>query len=65
MGNIHVAKPRVIPRNQYYAEMFKPCQMQTKPKAVMADMVTNLLILLGETNTSSIAIFSFVSGFIL
>ena len=25
MGNIHVAKPRVIPRNQYYAEMFKPC----------------------------------------
>jgi hypothetical protein len=63
MGNIHVAKPRVIPRNQCYAEMFKPCQMQTKPKAVMADMVTNLLILLGETNTSSIAIFSFVPGF--
>ena len=25
MGNIHVAKPRVIPRNQCYAEMFKPC----------------------------------------
>ena len=65
MGNIHVAKPRVIPRNQCYAEMFKPCQMQTKPKAVMADMVTNLLILLGETNTSSITIFSFVSGFIV
>ena len=63
MGNIHVAKPRMIPRNQCYAEMFKPCQMQTKPKAVMADMVTNLLILLGETNTSSTAIFSFVPGF--
>ena len=24
MGNIHVAKPRVIPRNQCYAEMFIP-----------------------------------------
>ena len=24
MGNIHVAKPRVIPRNKCYAEIFKP-----------------------------------------